>query len=55
MSIEVNFAEGRRSKCRRCSVWSTMAMFIGTFISADLAAQAEEISLAAEWVRLPGR
>lgn len=51
MSMDVSFALGRRSKCRRCSVESTIAMFIGTFIEWDFWAHADEISFAAWWVR----
>lgn len=45
--MDVSFALGRRSKCRRWRVESTMAMFIGTLISRALAVQAAEMSFAA--------
>ena len=49
MSMEVSLALGRRSKCSKCRVLSTMAMFMGTLIEADFATQAAEISFAALW------
>lgn len=47
MSMDVSFAPGRRSKWSRWRVESTMAMFMGTLIEEDFAAQAEEMSLLA--------
>jgi hypothetical protein len=54
MSIEVSFAPGRRVKWRRYREESTMAMFIGLDIEADLVVQAEAARRAAAWVRWGG-
>ena len=55
MSIEVSFAPGMRSKCRRKVEASTMAMFMGMLMEWALSVHAAEAAFAAARVRCAGR